>query len=159
MHYYIYLTIKPEPLKKVLVLLFVFIRFNRNVFFIGLIAGYLSSLNATMNYRDGLNQIPINPEYITITAQLNSLSHALFPTNNLNFTLFTQDHGSIYQDSQPNIRLVSNEYLGFKLGEYWQLSVKLSRPYGELNAVGFDRQRYFVGKTYMVRGTLSLLSK
>ena len=136
----------------ILVLFFVFFRFSQHLWLLGCALGYLSALNATMNYRDRLNQIAINPEYITITAQLNSLSNALFPTNTLNFTLLSQDNRSVYQDNQVNIRLSSNEYFDMRSGDIWKMSVRLSRPYGVLNAAGQDRERYFVGQSWHGQG-------
>lgn len=91
----------------------------------------------------------------TITARVDSFFKKITRGNEYLLRLESINGEKMPFFSQPNIKLIVPEELEFKLGERWELAVKVKPVFGRLNEAGFDQEKYYISQGWHAKAKLA----
>jgi len=92
---------------------------------------------------------------ITINVRINSFFKKINRGNEYLVKIESINNEPIPFLIQPNIKLIGSTESIFKLGERWQVKVKLKPVLGRVNEAGFDQERYFISQRWYAKAYLS----
>ncbi|UXI02304.1 DNA internalization-related competence protein ComEC/Rec2 [Photobacterium sp. TY1-4] len=116
------------------------------------VVGALIAKTGATAYLEAVEMIPLERQNITIAGEVSSLLNQNIPIRDVEFTLDTFDHQPLPLGTRLRVRLEWPQAPPLKLGQRWQLEVRLKRPYGRVNQAGFDAERYFLAHGLHGRG-------
>lgn len=126
------------------------VRYSFAFVFQGILIGLVTVIVHGSLYIERSDTLIQGPENITINGRIDSLFKKKSQSSEFIFVVSQINGKTVPYLQRPSLQLYWQNGENVKLGQQWQLTVRARLPYGRVNEVGFDLERYFeIGRAHV----------